>query len=190
MHVIEPFFSWRHYYIASEDPYSPFYGRTYSETEFTHAIYDYLIHPQWDIFGSSTLVSKILYVNYEYAFAVIELMGEWNDCLYNDIMFLKRNVIESLMENHINKFIIIGENVLNFHGGEDDYYEEWFEELEDGGYIFALHFCEHVIKEMQEHDLDRYIFIPEAENDIPAWRVYEPLQLKEFIESVNNLNVL
>ena len=55
MHDIEPYYSWRHLYIASEDHDSPFYRREYSEFEFTHAIYNYLIHPQWDEIGSSTL---------------------------------------------------------------------------------------------------------------------------------------
>ena len=45
MHAIEPHYNWRDYYIASEDERSPFYGRIYSEFEFTHAIYDHVIHP-------------------------------------------------------------------------------------------------------------------------------------------------
>lgn len=187
MHVIEPFFSWRRHYVASEDPYSPFYGRSYSETGFSHAIYNYLIHPQWDLFGSATLVSKILYVNYDHAFAVIELMGEWNDCLFNDVMYLKRNLIEPLLENGIRKFVLIGENVLNFHGGDDDYYEEWFDEVGEEGYIFALSFKEHVITEFMKYDIDEYVYIPDYEQDVPGWRVYEPLQLKHLLERKNLL---
>ena len=41
MHSIEPFYNWRAYYIASEDKRSPFYGRNYSEFEFTNSIYNY-----------------------------------------------------------------------------------------------------------------------------------------------------
>ena len=62
MHNIEPFFNWRHLYSAEEDPKSPFYGRTYSEFEFTQVIYNYYIHPQWDDFGSRTLYLKILFI--------------------------------------------------------------------------------------------------------------------------------
>ncbi len=98
MHTIEPHYSWRDFYIASEDENSPFYGREYSEFEFTHSIYDHYIHPQWDSIGSSTLFIKILYANYEEGFCIIELMGEWNDCLHNDIMYLKRNIIEQFTE--------------------------------------------------------------------------------------------
>ena len=55
MQDIEPYYNWRHLYTAEEDPQSPFYGRIYSEFEFTHTVYNYYIHPQWDEFGSRTL---------------------------------------------------------------------------------------------------------------------------------------
>ena len=92
MHTIEPHYNWRHLYIASEDTQSPFYGREYSEIEFSNAIYDYFIHPQWDQIGSATLYIKIVFVDYDSGYCIIELMGEWNDCLYNDVMYLKRNI--------------------------------------------------------------------------------------------------
>ena len=31
MHLVEPFYDWRSYYIASEDPSSPFFEQEYSE---------------------------------------------------------------------------------------------------------------------------------------------------------------
>lgn len=34
MHEIEPFYNWRHDYIASEDEQSPFYGTIYNEFEY------------------------------------------------------------------------------------------------------------------------------------------------------------
>ena len=123
MHFIEPFFNWRGDYIASEDTASPFYEREYSEFEFSNRIYNYLIHPQWDYFGSATLFLKVLYTDYEQGYAIIEFMGEWNDTIENDIMLLKRDVIEPMMNNGINKFILIGENVLNFHSSDDCYYD-------------------------------------------------------------------
>lgn len=183
MHVIEPFFSWRHHYIASEDPRSPFYGRTYSEIEFSHAIYNYLIHPQWDLFGSATLVAKILYADYDHHFAVIELMGEWNDTLYNDIMYLKHNLLDPMIHQEINRFILIGENVLNFHAGDDDYYQELFDDLESDGYIFAVGFQNHVVNEFLQYNLGNYIIFPDEKNNIPLWRTFTPLQLKQFVES-------
>lgn len=143
MHDIEPFYNWRHIYIADEDKKSPFYRRTYSEFEFTQTVYNYYIHPQWDDFGSRTLYLKIIYVDYELNFAIIELIGEWNDAIENDIMQLKRDVIDQLFQEKIFKYILITENVLNFHSSDKEYYEEWFEQVTDEeGWIVALNMPE------------------------------------------------
>ena len=98
MHDIEPHYHWRHLYMAEEDPRSIFFGRTYSEFEFSQAVYNYFIHPQWDEFGSKTLYLKILFVDYDLQFAIIEMIGEWNDAIENDILELKREVLDKLME--------------------------------------------------------------------------------------------
>ena len=124
MHDIEPYYNWRHLYTAEEDSKSPFFGRTYSEFEFTQTVYNYYIHPQWDDIGSQTLYLKVLYADYEIGFAVIELIGEWNDAIENDIMTLKRELIDKMVFQGISKFIMIGENVLNFHSSDECYYEE------------------------------------------------------------------
>ena len=71
MQDIEPYYRWRDLYIASEDEQSPFYGREYSEFEYTNTIYNYYIHPQWDDFGSATLYMKVLFVDYDKGFAII-----------------------------------------------------------------------------------------------------------------------
>src|SRR5690606_14771273 len=131
-HEIEPFFGWRDDYIASEDELSPLYDTQYNEFYYDKQIYNYLLHPQWDSFGSNTLYIKILFVDYDREYAIIEFIGEWNDAIDNDIMLLKREILESIMREGINKFILIGENVLNFHSSDDCYYEEWFQEVEDG----------------------------------------------------------
>jgi hypothetical protein len=180
MHDIEPYYSWRHLYIADEDRFSPFFQREYSEFEFTHAVYNYLIHPQWDEFGSATLYLKILFVNYDTGFAVIEMLGEWNDALYNDIMYLKRNVADALIDKGISKFILIGENILNFHPMDDDYYQEWYEDIEDG-WIVALNFREHIIKEFSHAHLDYYIAFGGMFNRF-NWRSFDPNQLCQVIE--------
>ena len=139
MQDIEPIFNWRHLYIAEEDEQSPFYGRTYSEFEFTNTVYNYYIHPQWDDFGSRTLYMKLLFVEYEQQFAIIELMGEWNDAIENDIMTLRRDVTDLMQHRGINKFILIAENVLNFHSSDDSYYEEWRESvIEEGGWVVIV----------------------------------------------------
>ncbi len=180
MHRIEPHFNWRNLYISSEDHLSPFYKREYSEFEFTNKIYNHVIHPQWDNIGTPSLYIKILYCDYDEGFAVIELFGEWNDCINNDIMFLKRDVIETLLENGINKFIIVGENVLNFHSSDDCYYEEWHEELY-GGWIFMLNFRDHVLKEFEQHGLAQFFTNLENLKDMP-WRTFRPLPLFQRIE--------
>jgi hypothetical protein len=182
MHDLEPYYSWQHLYIASEDERSPFFGREYSEFEFSNTVYNYFIHPQWDEFGSGTLYLKILSADYEKGFCIIELIGEWNDCLYNDIMYLKRNVIEFLVEEGITKFILIGENVLNFFYSEDSYYQEWFDEIEDG-WIVCINFREHVIKEFEQGNLDYYMAMGGEFNSIP-WRTADPVKLFLKIEKM------
>ena len=57
----------------------------------------------------------------------MEFIGEWNDYLFNDIMLLK--VIDPLRDGGVSKFVLIGENVPNFHYSDDAYYEEWFDDV-------------------------------------------------------------
>ncbi len=182
MHSIEPFYQWRGYYIASEDPNSPFYNREYSEFEFTDTIYNYYIHPQWDNMGSKTLFLKILYVDYELGYTILEFIGEWNDAIENDIMVLKRDIVEPMMEQGINKFILVGENVLNFHYSDDCYYEEWFDEVEEG-WIALINFHDHVLTEFERINIDQY-FVMGGELEDIEWRTYMPHQ---FYTKVENL---
>lgn len=181
VHNIEPHYGWRNRYISEEDPRSPFFEVEHSEFYFTDKIYNHYIHPQWDNMGSPTLFLKIIYCDYLEGFAIIELIGEWNDLLHNDIMYLKREIADRLLLEDINKFILVGENVLNFHGDDDDYYEEWFEDVEDG-WIALLNFREHVLQEIQNTNIDYYFVLGGLLNEI-AWRTYEPTQLFHKIES-------
>ena len=175
MHEIEPYYNWRNLYVSSEDERSPFYGRDYSEFYYSDVIYDHVIHPQWDNIDSTTLFIKILFVEYDEKFAVIELFGEWNDTLYNDIRILKRNIIDALLEEGIIHFILIGENVLNFHSSDDSYYEEWFEDVEDG-WIAMINFREHVMREFQQVNVDQYFLSGGAFEEF-SWRTLQPSQL-------------
>jgi len=184
MQNIEPFARWEKIYRASEDASSPFYGEHYDALLCRNTIYNHYIHPQWDDFGSQTLYLKILFVSYDTQFAIIELMGEWNDCLYNDIMHLKRNVIEKLESNGIQKFILIGENVLNFHYSDDSYYEDWFNDLEDG-WIIAINFREHVLAEFDQINLNYYILYGGKLNQV-KWRSLTPFKLFEALDSYVN----
>ncbi len=183
MHTLEPYYNWRHYYIASEDPLSPFFEREYSEFEFSEKIYNHFIHPQWDEFGSQTLFMKVLFSDYDDGYAIIELIGEWNDTLYNDIMFLKREIADDMALNGINKFILIGENILNFHSDDDSYYQEWFDEVnEKDGWIALLNFRDHVLEEFEQANIDSYFIVGGRLNEI-AWRTMNPDQLYQQVES-------
>ncbi|MGB0165778.1 MAG: hypothetical protein ACPF8V_02875 [Luteibaculum sp.] len=180
MHTLEPYYNWRSFYIASEDVHSPFYEREYSEFEFTHSIYDHAIHPQWDDIGSPTLFVKLIYADYINAVAVIEMIGEWNDCIHNDIMTLKRDFIDHLIDRGIRKFVLIGENVLNFHSSDDSYYEEWFDDV-DEGWIAMLNFREHVIQDFQQANIDQYFVCGGKLNEMD-WRTLSPEKFCHKIE--------
>jgi hypothetical protein len=184
MHDIEPHYLWRDEYIGEEDARSPFFGRQYDEFQYSQKIYNYYIHPQWDGFGSSTLYLKIIFVDYIEQYAILELIGEWNDALHNDIMFLKREVIDALIQEEIYKFILIGENVLNFHGDDDSYYEEWYEDIRDeDGWICVLNTLPHVEEEMQDTRLQSFINFGGTFNDI-NWRPQKPKVIFEAIEGL------
>ena len=187
MQDIEPFFNWRHMYVAEEDLQSPFFGREYSEFEFTQVVYNYYIHPQWDDFGSRTLFMKILYAEYEAGFVVIELLGEWNDAIENDIMTLRREITDDLQDKGIKKFILIGENVLNFHSSDDSYYEDWFEELNDlNGWAVILN-----LPLQSRYDFDKarlYNYVPLLELD--NWRTMTPENLLLAVEHLRSRQLL
>ncbi len=182
MHEIEPYFRWHDLYTSEEDKHSPFFGKIYNEFGFDKSIYNYLIHPRWDYFGSDTLYLKILYADYQKQFIIIELLGEWNDCITNDVMHLKRKVVDEFIDHGINRFILIGENVLNFHFDMDDYYEEWFEDVEDG-WIVGINFREHVVEDFCNNNLDYYMALGGKFNFID-WRRTKPVDLFEAIESL------
>lgn len=182
MHTIMPYERWNVYYNSSYDERSPFAGKEYNYDLYSENIYGYYIDPAWDFMGSETLYIKIIFADYELGFVIMELIGEWNDAINNDIMQLKRNIIEHLLDQGINKYILIGENVFNFHGSDDCYYEEWFEEVEDG-WVAAVNFSEHVESEMKLYNLDNYINMSGSLN-IAKWRTLQPMKFYELIRSL------
>jgi hypothetical protein len=187
LHDIEPYYRWRDYYVASDDKNSPFYGRVYSELHYTEKIYNYYIHPQWDFFGSPTLYMKLLFVEYEEGYAILEFIGEWNDCITNDIMYLKRDVADVLIENGITKFILLCDNVLNFHGSDDCYYEEWWDDIKEaGGWVCLVNTFDHVSDEMKRTRLQYYVNFGRVFNDV-EWHRKLPEML--FQEISNRLSM-
>jgi len=189
MHDIEPYYKWRELYIASEDDRSPFFGTTYNEFSFTEKIYNYYIHPQWDNMGSTTLYLKIIYVDYHEGYAIIELIGEWNDAVGNDIMFLKRNIADKLIQQGISNFILMCDNVLNFHADEDCYYQEWKEDLADNdGWVFLVNLQDHVYHEMTTAKLQDFVFLGDDLDEEWPWQSYQPKSIYQYITSQINIS--
>lgn len=182
MHHIEPFSNWLKYYDSSLDENSPFYEKEYNYDLYSETIYGYYIDPAWDSIGSETLYLKTLYADYEEGFVVLEFIGEWNDTLYNDIMTLKRDFLELLLYKGINKFILIGENIFNFHGSDDLYYEEWFEEVEDG-WIAAVSFPDFIQAELKKYGIDQYVNMG-GTLQVDNWRTLHPLKFYELVKQL------
>ena len=184
MHTIEPYYNWRDYYIASDDDKSPFFGVQYNEFQFHKKIYNYFIHPQWDDISSNTLYVKVLFIDYINGSAIIELIGEWNDAINNDIMLLKRNLIDSMIEQNIYRFVLVGENILNFHGEDYDYYAEWAEDVSDDlGWMVCLNLREHVVEEMKSVNIHHYMAIGKSIN-LSDWRTMKPHHLIQQVEGM------
>jgi len=166
--------------MAEEDERSPFYGRTYSEFEFSNTVYNFYIHPQWDEFGSRTLYMKILMADYDLNYAIIELIGEWNDAIENDIMTLRWEVADKLFEQGITKFILLAENVLNFHSSDDSYYENWWEEVSEvGGWITILNMPEQSQYDFKRARLTNYVQLME----LVQWRTMKPELVFQYVDN-------
>ena len=187
LHTIEPFHRWLRYYDSSNDEQSPFHGKEYNYDLYSETIYGYYIDPGWDSIGSETLYVKVLYTNYEEGQVVIELIGEWNDALHNDIMIFKRNIIDHFLQFSVDKFILIGENVFNFHGSDDCYYEEWFEQVEDlkevPGWIAGINFRDFVIAEMQNFNIDMYVNFG-GSLQVDNWRTMTPVAFCQLVSQI------
>ena len=117
-------------------------------------------------------------------YAIIELIGEWNDCLHNDIATIKREIIDYLIGQGIYRYVLCCDNVLNFHGSDDSYYEEWWDDIkEDNGWIVFLNIHEHVRDEMESMRLQYYCNFGDAFQDF-NWRRSHPKQVIPVIEAI------
>jgi hypothetical protein len=182
MHTIIPYHKWLQYYDPATDENSPFFGKEYNYDMYSDTIYGYYIDPAWDYMGSATLYIKVLFADYDEHFAIIEFIGEWNDAIENDIMTFKNNVINPMLREGINQFILIGENVFNFHGSDDCYYEEWFEDVENG-WIVAVLFRDFIYQEWQKYGIDSYISYG-GSLEILNWRTLSPHQFFEQVRKI------
>lgn len=175
MHNIEPFYGWLGLYSNQMDEYSPFHEIEHSEFYYDNAVYNYLAHPLWDRIESESLLVKILYVDYNEGYAIIEMLGVWNDLLDNDFKLFFENCLQWLISNGVNKFILICENILSVYVDSDDYYQATQDELEDG-WMCLLRPKEHVKEDLAEYNLDEFFFWSGELDDI-FWRKLKPWQL-------------
>ncbi len=182
MHDIEPYYNWIKYYDSANDERSPFFGKEYNYNLYQDTIYGFYIDPGWDSIESDTIYVKILFTDYEEGFTIIEFLGEWNDAITNDIMLMRRNLLEPLEAQGINKFILIGENIMNFHGSDDSYYEEWFENSGEG-WIAAVNFPTFILDEFRKYHLDQYINMG-GTLQINVWRTLHPLKFYSLVSQL------
>ena len=95
-------------------------------------------------------------------------------------MTLRRDVTDLLYKQGIIYYIIIAENVLNFHSSDDSYYEEWKEQLEDDyGWVAILNMPEQSKYDFKKARLTHYIELLELEQ----WRTLKPELIFQAIQS-------
>ena len=127
---------------------------------------------------------KLIFVDYEEKYAIMEFLGEWNDCVTNDIMYLKRDIIDPLISKGISKFVLICENVLNFHGSDYCYYEEWREDIAGRrGYVAMINMLQHVEEEMRMTRINDFAYLGGPLNEI-RWRGAKPRNLLALIDQL------
>ncbi|TAE49693.1 MAG: hypothetical protein EAZ89_13855 [Bacteroidetes bacterium] len=178
---IEPFYGWLELYSHETDELSPFHEVQHNLFYYDRSMNHIPAHPLWDDFGSESLLVKILFADYDAGYAIIELMGEWNDLFENDYKLLAENCLTYLIDNGINRFILICENVFHIYLQSDDYYEAVQDELGDG-WICALRLRPHVAEEMVSYGIASYVYWSPLLDEIP-WRKLRPAQLFEFVVS-------
>ena len=98
-------------------------------------------------------------------------------------------IIDELVKQDIHKFILIGENVLNYHGDDNCYYEEWWDDIKDEeGWIAFVNFRPHVIDEMVETELQYYVNLDDVFGEI-NWRPQPPNKLFQAIDTMINKGI-
>jgi len=178
---IEPFFGWLAMYSHDRDERSPFHDIEHNQFYFDRSINHIPAHPLWDDFGSESLLLKILFVDYDEGYTIIELFGEWNDLFDNDFKLLSENCLSYLLDYGVDKFILVCENVFHIYPETDDYYQAMHESLEEG-WMCLLRPRPHVLEEMQQYGIVDYFYLSEKLDEIP-WRKQKPHQLYRFVEA-------
>ncbi|MCS6904502.1 MAG: hypothetical protein RML72_00845 [Bacteroidia bacterium] len=178
---IEPFYGWLHLYNHKMDANSPFHDVEHNLFEYDRKIYTFNAHPLWDSIESESLLIKILFTDYEKGYTIIEFLGEWNDLFDNDFKLLCQNCLELLQREGINKFILILENVFHAYLDIDDYYQDFWESIEEGGWMFLLRARENVLAEFENYNLGQYFYWSKSLDSI-HWRKLKPWELYQIIQ--------
>lgn len=172
---IEPFSGWLHIYDPAQDRRSPFYGVEHNQFFFDRYIYTYQAHPLWEYIESESLLVKLLYVNYRRGFAVIELLGEWNDLFQNDFKLLCEHCLYPLMKKGVNRFALITENVFQLYLQSDEYYRDLQDRLEDG-WVALVNARPNVVDELRRLDLLDCFHLLTDSREV-RWRKQKPWEL-------------
>ena len=178
----EPFYGWLHWYDPEKDELSPFYGVEHNLFQFDRKIYNLPTHPLWEDIDSDSLLVKILFADYTQGFAILELIGEWNDLHFNDFRLLREHCLDLLGAEGISRFILVCENVFNVYVSSDDYYADFHETWEEG-WIFLLRARPMVLQEFIQYGISAWLGWS-AEIDELNWRKYSPEQLYELIQKI------
>lgn len=178
---IEPYYGWLHQYSHDTDERSPFHDVEHNLFAYDRAIYTFPAHPLWDSIGSENLLVKILYADYDSGYAILELLGEWNDLHENDFRLLYDNCLAVMATEGIERFILIAENVFNVWLDQDDYYDALAEELGAEGWLCLLRARPHVKQEFEQYGISRYFYWSQELDDI-AWRKTKPQQLYQLVQ--------
>ena len=178
---IEPFYGWLDLYSHDGDEKSPFHHIEHNLFYYDRSVNQIPVHPLWDDIGSESLLVKILYADYREGYAIIELFGEWNDLFENDYKLFGENCLTYLIDQGIDKFILICENVFHIYLQDDDYYQALQEEM-DSGWICALRLREEVRQDMVDYGISSYFFWSPVLDEM-AWRKMKPFQLFGIINS-------
>ena len=91
----------------------------------------------------------------------------------------------------ITKYILLGENVFNFHGSDDSYYEEWFDEVEDiegreesgPGWIAAVSFPDFIQDELRKYHIDQYVNMG-GTLQVSNWRTLHPTTFFSIVDEL------
>jgi len=95
-------------------------------------------------------------------------------------------VLDKFMEEGIFKFILVAENVLNFHSDGKEYYEELSEDVtEKNGWVVCLNMPEQTQYDFNRAHLERFVELMELDN----WRTYKPYHLFKKIDNELSLRL-